>query len=87
MPIPSTIETRNVPFMCFQKALNWPLKRSFMASALIDAIEPTNSSYMPIMNAMVPPDTPGMTSAAPMQAPLRVTMRYFLRLFIILFCL
>jgi hypothetical protein len=28
------------------------------------------SAYMPVIKAIVPPDTPGITSAPPMQAPL-----------------
>ena len=31
-----------------------------------------NSSYIPEINAIVPPDTPGTTSAAPMAIPFRV---------------
>ena len=74
-PIPATRESRNVPLICFQNALNCPLKRRRTASALMDAIEATNSSYMPIMKAIVPPDTPGITSAAPMHAPFTLTSR------------
>ena len=83
MPIPMMSESRKLPLMCFQNALNLPLKRSFTASALMDAREPTNSSYMPMMKAIVPPDTPGITSAAPMHAPLTATVIYFNNPFIL----
>ena len=69
-PMPAINDRRKPPLMCFQNSLNLPRKNRPSALLSICAIEPTNSSYMPVMNAMVPPDTPGMTSAAPMQAPL-----------------
>ena len=83
-PMPITSESRNVPLMCFQNALNCPFSSMRTASALIEASEPTNSSYMPMMKAIVPPDTPGMTSAAPIHAPLTATMRFFTNPFILL---
>ena len=82
MPIPATSERRKFPLMCFQNSRILPLKSSLTASALMDAMEPTNSSYIPMMKAIVPPDTPGITSAAPMQAPLSVTPAYFINPFI-----
>ena len=68
-PIPAANATRKFPLMCFQNLRISPLNSSFSASAFIEAMDPTNSSYMPMMNAIVPPDTPGMTSAAPIHAP------------------
>ena len=82
IPIPATSDRRKFPLMCFQNSLILPLSSSLTASALMDAIEPTNSSYIPIMKAIVPPDTPGITSAAPMQAPLTATPTYFINPFI-----
>ena len=83
MPIPITRERRKLPLMCFQKALNCPFSSSLTASPLIDARELTKSSYMPMMKAMVPPDTPGITSAAPMHAPLTAVIMYFPNPFIL----
>ena len=82
-PIPTTSESRKLPLMCFQKAANRPLSSSFTASPFIEASEPTNSSYIPIMKAIVPPDTPGMTSAAPIQAPFTATITFFQNPFIL----
>ena len=84
MPIPIKRERRKLPLMCFQKALNCPLNKSFTASPLMAASDPTKSSYMPIMKAIVPPETPGMTSAAPIQAPLTATIMFFKNPFITL---
>ena len=42
----------------------------------MDLMEPSSSSYMPVRKAIVPPDTPGITSAAPMPMPLRVIIAY-----------
>jgi hypothetical protein len=42
---------------------------------LIERIALINSSYMPRMRAMVPPDTPGITFAAPIQNPLIARVR------------
>ena len=36
-------------------------------------------SYIPSIRAIVPPDTPGTTSAAPMQKPLRAIIIYVLK--------
>ncbi len=44
MPIPMNRLSRKLPLMCFQNALNFPLRSSFTASVLMDASEPTNSS-------------------------------------------
>ena len=75
-PIPTTSDRRNPPLISFQNSLNLPLKNSFTASALIAASDATNLSYIPIMKAMVPPDTPGITSAAPIHAPLTAVNIY-----------
>ena len=74
-PMPRIRDMRKFPLMCFQNSRNFPLKRRRKASVLTDAMELTNSSYMPIMKAIVPPDTPGITSAAPMHAPFTAMSR------------
>ena len=84
-PMPIISDRRKLPLMCIQKSRILNFASIFTDSASMRAIDPTNSSYMPIMKAMVPPDTPGMTSAAPLQAPLTDVSRYFLRLFITVF--
>src|SRR5699024_7328536 len=38
-----------------------------------------SSSYTPVIKAMVPPDTPGTTSAAPMAIPLRKTKTLYFK--------
>ena len=75
MSIPPISEIRKFPLICVQNCLNFPLNRSLTAVILIAFIEPTSSSYIPVMKAIVPPDTPGITSAAPMQIPLTAVMR------------
>ena len=44
--------------------------RSLIDLAFTDFIESINSSYIPVMNAIVPPDTPGIISAIPINTPL-----------------
>jgi hypothetical protein len=42
----------------------------------IDLIEMINSRYIPRINAIVPPDTPGTTSATPIQKPFKPNTKY-----------
>ena len=60
--------------MCFQNSFNLPVKSIRIAVESKELIEPTSSSKMPVMKAMVPPLTPGITSAAPMAAPLSTSI-------------
>jgi hypothetical protein len=57
--------------MCFQNEVNLKFIRSLIEAELTDFIEFINSSYIPVINAIVPPDTPGIISAIPMNKPLR----------------
>ena len=75
MPMPAIRARRNEPLMCFQKSLKRPRRSRRTASMLTDAMDPTNSSYIPVMKAIVPPDTPGITSAPPMHAPFTAISR------------
>ena len=51
--------------MACHNCLNLPFKSSCNAERLTEFIVLINSSYIPEMNAIVPPETPGTTSAAP----------------------
>jgi len=73
--IPTNTANKKFPFMDIQKSLIPFLNSCFKEEKLIDFIELINSSYMPEINAIVPPDTPGTTSAAPIPTPFRVTRR------------
>jgi len=42
----------------------------------IEFMEEINSSYIPEIKAIVPPDTPGTTSAAPIAMPLSINKKY-----------
>ena len=43
---------------------------------LIELIDFNNSSYIPVINAIVPPETPGTISAAPIAIPLSNNFKY-----------
>ena len=67
---PTKSATRKFPSTSFHHFLKSPLKKSFQifteANALIAAIR---REYIPVIRAMVPPDTPGTTLAAPIPKP------------------
>ena len=71
--IPVKTESRKLPFTCFQKSFNLKVTRNFNAVRLTDFRECISSSYIPVINAIVPPDTPGIISEAPIPIPLRVS--------------
>ena len=72
IPIPSKTLKRKVPLMAFQNSAILKLKRSLMALRFTDLIELINSSYIPVIKAIVPPETPGTTSAAPIAIPFKI---------------
>jgi hypothetical protein len=67
--IPAVSVVRKLPLIFFQNSASLSLVSNLNASASMDLIEKRSSSYMPVIKAMVPPDTPGTTSAAPMHNP------------------
>ena len=72
IPIPNNKDTKKLPLICRQKATIPSLNSILKAFKLIRLIESTNSSQMPDIKAIVPPDTPGTTSAAPIAIPFRL---------------
>ena len=74
---PIASQSRNVPFMVFQNSLNCPFKAIFQVETLIRAFNESISSLkIPVSKAMVPPETPGITFAAPMANPLSATTMF-----------
>lgn len=57
------------PSIWFQHEINFRLRSRNRASLLHALIALINRSNMPVSRAMVPPDTPGTTLAAPMRMP------------------
>jgi adenine/guanine phosphoribosyltransferase-like PRPP-binding protein len=51
--------------------LKRPVKKSFSAVISNDFIAFINRSKIPVINAIVPPETPGITLAAPIPNPFR----------------
>ena len=47
-----------------------PFKRGFMNANLILLIASIKCPYIPVINAIVPPETPGTISAEPIKSPL-----------------
>ena len=73
--IPATTENKKLPFICFHNSCHLKVNRSRKACKLMERMELINSSYIPVIKAMVPPDTPGMTSAAPIAHPRKTSNR------------
>lgn len=78
IPIPNTIDNRKLALIPRQKAAIWPLKSRRKLAVLILFMELINSSYIPTIKAIVPPETPGTTSAAPMPMPFNTNRLYAL---------
>ena len=68
---PRPTEQRKARSVCRAKSLNFPLKRSFTAVMLNDFKALISLSKIPVMRAIVPPDTPGITLAEPIPMPLK----------------
>ena len=63
---PTINATRKLPWILLQNSLNSPLRRSFQTEMSISEFMASMiSEKMPVSNAIVPPDTPGITLAAP----------------------
>ncbi len=56
---------------CFLNSLKSPFSNGFRNKNFILLMELINLSYIPVINAMVPPDIPGIISEAPINNPLR----------------
>lgn len=68
--IPINKVSKKFPLICCQKFLNWNLNNNLSEPKLTDFIESTSSVYIPVINASVPPETPGIISAIPINIPL-----------------
>ena len=75
MSIPHPTAKRKLPLMCFQNLIIFPVRSRRIALVSKEFIEATSSSKMPVMKAIVPPLTPGITSAAPIPIPFSDSMR------------
>ncbi len=69
--IPKIKVIKKDPFISFQNNENLNVKRSFSEFVLIDFIESINSAYIPVIKAIVPPETPGIISAIPIKTPFK----------------
>lgn len=69
--IPITNESKKLPFNFFHPTFRPSLKKVLTRAILILLRDVINSSYIPEINAIVPPETPGTTSAAPMAIPFK----------------
>jgi len=74
-PMPRPRATRNVPSMtCHASRHARRLTALRSAPPVKDAMATMRRSYKPRMMAIVPPDTPGTKSAAPINVPRSVTV-------------
>ena len=73
--IPITKESRKFPFTLFQTDFMPSFLNVFINEKLTRLIDAISSSYIPEMKAIVPPDTPGTASAAPMAIPFKDIIR------------
>ena len=80
--MPRKTEIKNDKLTCVANCLNFPVKKSLKATRSKDLIESINSSNIPVIIAIVPPDTPGITFAAPMPIPLKNRAVYLRKGFI-----
>ena len=74
MRMPNITESKKFPLILFQKLFNLNVKRSFKVLRSTLFMELINSSYIPTIKAIVHPDTPGTTSAAPIPIPFKVSI-------------
>ena len=73
---PAPTEARNHKSVCCANSLNLPLKNNFIAVRLKDFNALIKRSKMPVIKAIVPPETPGMTLAEPTPSPLKKLAMY-----------
>ena len=69
--IPKIKVIKKDPFTSFQNDENLNFKINLSELVFIDFIESISSSYMPVIKAIVPPETPGIISAIPMKIPFK----------------
>ncbi len=72
-PIPRNNAMRNTKSVCFAKPLKSPFKTNRKAAKSKDLIAFIKRSKTPVIKAIVPPETPGITFAAPIAIPLKKT--------------
>ena len=69
--IPKIKVIKKDPFTSFQNDENLNFKINLSEFVFMDFIESISSSYMPVIKAIVPPETPGIISAIPMKTPFK----------------
>ena len=69
--IPKIKVIKKDPFTSFQNDENLNFKINLSEFEFMDFIESISSSYMPVIKAIVPPETPGIISAIPMKIPFK----------------
>ncbi len=69
--IPKIKVIKKDPFTSFQNDENLNFKINLSEFAFMDLIESISSSYIPVIKAIVPPETPGIISAIPMKKPFK----------------
>jgi len=69
--IPKIKVIKKDPFTSFQNDENLNFKINLSEFVFMDFIESISSSYMPVIKAIVPPETPGIISATPMKIPFK----------------
>ena len=69
--IPKIKVIKKEPFTSFQNDENLNFKINLSEFVFMDLIESISSSYIPVIKAIVPPETPGIISAIPMKKPFK----------------
>ncbi len=69
--IPKIKVIKKDPFTSFQNDENLNFKINLSEFVFMDLIESISSSYIPVIKAIVPPETPGIISAIPMKKPFK----------------
>ena len=62
--------------MCLANSLNFPVKNNLIAVRLHDFNALIKRSKIPVISAIVPPETPGITLAEPTPSPLKKLAMY-----------
>ena len=73
---PKPIDTKNQKSVCFMNPLISPLNNNFNAVRLNDFRALIKRSKIPVISAIVPPETPGITLAVPTAIPLKKFAKY-----------
>ena len=69
--IPKIKVIKKDPFTSFQNDENLNFKINLSEFVFMDFIESISSPYIPVIKAIVPPETPGIISAIPMKKPFK----------------